>query len=236
MQHSTHPETRCSLAVGDGTIRLVDTENLSVAMVTAGRCPELLRFLVERWTSLGAEVSLSGATDVLPGSRSRLVCTPFSTSPWHHGACFQAAIDAATRPYVLVSADDILPVDDDAWRHRLPTVPNAIQSIRLVSVLGQRWGDWAYYNGSFVANQAYDERRPGTYITGGSQLVGPEVRKAIKYRGVYRQGADLNYCYAAEAAGFELRPPVKDGPLLIHLDRWPNAPQDPERLHIPLCK
>lgn len=209
---------------------------VGVALVTNGRCPPLLCHLVERWLSLGAEVAVAGATGAFQhvGEHKDIHLVPFDTSPGRHGDCFQAAIDALQRPYVLITGDDILPVGPE-WHGPLPLTPGTIQAIRLISVTGQRWGDWAYYDGRSVYNQHYDEMRPGTYITGGSQLISPEVRAAVRYSSrVFHAAADIGVCHDAVAKGFELRPPVVGGPVLIHLDRWPSHPGDPERLHIPL--
>lgn len=213
-------------------------ERCGVALVTNGRCAPLLRHLVEIWLAFGAELAVAGTVECLSplAGHDQLHLVPFDASPERHGDCIQAALDAVRRPYALVTGDDILPVGP-GWSRPLPLVPRAIQSVRLVSVTSQRWGDWAYYDGRHVYNQRYDERRPGTYITGGSQLLSPEVRERVRYADrAFHRAADIGVCRDAESAGFELRPPVPDGPLLIHLDRWPPHPADPERIHVPLGK
>lgn len=202
------------------------TAALSVAMVTNGRNPPLLRFLCERWLSLGAEVCISGAVESLLAIPS-LVADPRArllycdSGPTDHGAHHQVAIDTATRPYVLVTEDDILPVCDEAWLTRLPRTPGSIQAIRLTSVRGRRWYDWATYADAAAQIQAYDQHSPDTYITGGAQLLSPEARAAVRYHGDFGQGIDVRFCREAVAAGISLLPPVPGGPELIHLDRFP---------------
>lgn len=213
----------------------MNTGKFGVVLISNLRNKPLLVHIASLWLDLGAEVVVSGpGVSGLALRNDDLKCIDSEPRIENFGDCLQEAIDAVARPFCLTSADDILPVGP-GWRGALPLVPGAIQSIRLLSVTGQRWTDWAYWDGKDVFNQPYHEKRSGTYITGGSQLLSPEARQAATYKGrQFHRACDIRFCLDAERAGIRLLPPVQDGPLLVHLDRWPPDRADPERNHVPM--
>lgn len=208
--------------------------NVGIAIASNGRCPPLLAHIVGDWLARGVPVSVAG------GDRALSACEPLSAGAGHgslrlvahpdgprdQGSQIAAAFDALEDvPFVLLGADDILPVgaEGNAWVQQLSLTANSIRSVRMIDMRGRRWFDWACRTdrGAFI--QGYDEHRPRTFITGGSQLWSRQARELVSYRGrPYRTGADAQVCEDAEAAGIDLLPPAPDGPLLVHLDRRPD--------------
>jgi hypothetical protein len=134
----------------------------------------------------------------------------------------QAGFDSVRSPYVMTGADDRLPIGI-GWMWGLPRIPGSIAAINLLSVRGDHFYDWATYKDGISAMQPLNECSPDTYITGGAQLISPEVRSRISYRNrPFRTPGDVNYCFEAVAAGFKLVPPSRTTPTMIHLD--PTAP------------
>jgi FkbM family methyltransferase len=211
---------------------------VGVALATHGKIPWRLAMVLDAWCALGVPVVVAAPQPVLDqlGDRDGLIPLAADTRPEALGDAMQAAIDAVPRPWALLGADDILPVPH-TWRDRPLTLePGTIQAVELRSELNQRWGDWATYDGTHIMNQPIGGYRPGTFIAGGAQLISPEARRAVSYRGRrYHDGDDIRYCWDAVMAGIRLRPADAGGPLLLHLDRFPPHPSDPERLGAPLA-
>lgn len=211
--------------------------SFGVAIVWSGRAPLLLDVVLRRWAELNAKVVVAApATDLsnLRGPHQALV---HSTKREEVGNARQAALEAFPENIcVIPSDDDVLPLGETAewcsWMRNRPD--NAISALRLISVLEQRWCDWAYFDGVQIRNQEYHQRLKATYITGPAQVIPLRVRQKVSYRGLrFHEGDDITYCRRAEEQGFVLLPPT-DAPISMHLDRLPPHPSDPERLHIPI--
>lgn len=205
--------------------RRIDTFLFGVAIGSNGRCPPMLQHIVRDWRMRGAVVAVAGGAKATKPVERLGIGVRTSTvpdGPQQQGDVFAEAMRLLEDcDYVLLSADDILPVGF-GWIERMPKNPGSIQAIRMIDLLGRRWFDWARrtHDGAFL--QAYSSHAPRTFITGGSQLWSREARAAVSYRNrPYRRGQDAQICEDAEAKGIKLYPPAPDGPLLIHLDRMP---------------
>lgn len=200
------------------------------AIVTNGGNVPLLNRILWIWKSVGVDtVVVTHEQDAkrVDSSMARVVVS--DVSPQSLGDARQVSLDVYPERYALTTDDDVMPLLGD-WTDP-GCEPGAIRSIRLISVLGQRWGDWAYYDPKRgIFNQPYNQTNRGTYITGAAQLIAPEVRKAVSYRNrAYRGGNDIFYCHDAVKAGFKLLPPKEGAPELLHMDRLKPHPSDPDR-------
>lgn len=214
------------------------TTHLGVAIATHGKYPWRLRLVVDTWHALGMHVSVIGPPQVLrdlPPS-PLLQAIPGDTRPEFLGDAIQQVLEASPRPWVLLGACDIVPVAHTWCRNDLVLHEGGIQAVELRSELDQRWGDWAHFDGTSIWNQPVTERRRGTFIAGGAQIISAEARSTISYGGRrYHEGDDIRYCWDAVGAGLALRPAMPGGPVLLHLDRFPAHASDPERLGAPLA-
>ena len=204
----------------------------SVAMAVNGRRSILLlKHIVKCWQDLGARIAVAGPGGYI-AELGGVTLVQHETSPQRFGDAQQAALDALDG-YVLLSNDNILPMAGNWQGVRME--PDAICTVRLVTILGQRYSDWATLVRGRVVNQGYHEHRPGTFINGGAQLIAPEVRRRVSYRGrVFHRSCDIGYCLDAAKAGCKLLPPMPDGPTLIKLYQFAPHPRDPERIDVPL--
>jgi len=212
---------------------------LGVAIVSNGRCMELLRHIVRTWLDMRVSVSLVGPElvvrdphlDILRVTAgAELVLSEADVAPHRHGDAYALAIERCLDPYCLVQADDCLPIGV-RWARAVELEPRTLSAIRLLDPLGRRWFDWAVHDetgerpGSYLL--PYGVHRPGAYITGAAQIWSPEARDAVSYRGRgFRQLADVRVCWEAQAAGIELRSPRETTAAVIHMDR------KPERIHM----
>lgn len=212
-------------------------EQLGVAIVSLGRCPPLLAHLCRRWRALGAEVSLVGTAVTLaaveaeglspsvvaPGvSVADMWRTEFDPTPEMHGDAIALAFEQVRRPYVLLQADDMLPVGD--WS-KPPCVPSAIAAIRVVDMLGRRRYDWGMHVEGRSYLLAYGQFSQHAYITGAAQLWSPEARQAVTYRGKpFRTHGDVRVCWEALRVGISLVSPRDHTPLCVSLDRKDDRP------------
>lgn len=181
---------------------------------------------------LGLELARTFPND---GANVAINVAHTSHAPEHLGHARDLAMRTVPeRMAVLVTDDDVCPLHGFEGGRRAPDAPpDAIRAVRLVSVLGQRWCDWAYYREGRSFNQPYDQQEKGTYITAAAQLVGSLVRDRVSYAecGGFRVGQDVQFCYRAVALGFRLLPPVPGTLELLHMDRLPPHWSDPDRLH-----
>jgi hypothetical protein len=193
---------------------------VGVALTTNGRCIPLLRFIIQEWLRLGAEVVVATNRPAANALKSFPIdVVVYDVSPAGHGDAMQAAFERVRSPYLMTGADDRLPVGP-GWMDGLPRIPGSIAAIRLLSVIGQRYYDWAVHTNGRSELQPYSKHAPDTYITGGAQLISPEVRAALSYRNrPFRTAGDVQYCFDAVAAGFKLVAPNEKTPIMIHLDR-----------------
>jgi hypothetical protein len=178
-------------------------KNLGVAIVTNGRCPELLGEIVDAWDRRNVEVSIRLNEDRgLFADDVRKAMSNLST------------------PYVLVGADDILPVGE--WPGHWRQAPKTIQGVRLLDVEGRRYFDWALWEDGrgLRGLQAYDSpENPMTYITGNAQVWSREARELVPWPdGGPRSCDDIRACRQAQALGVSLLAPAM-WPVLIHLER-----------------
>lgn len=206
----------------------------AVVIVTTGRNPSLLRTLVGTWLKLGHVVvcALPDAS-ILPDAE-RLVRLEGPTTGADFGAATDAAIAACPPGDVYLGADDVLPCGGD-WRALAATPADAICAIRLRSVTGQRWGDWARYDGVHIANIAEGVRDARAFIAGNAMVLRGRARRDLHWTGRgWHQGDDILVCWEAVALGISLVPPLPNGPLVTHLDRLPPSAADPERLGVDL--
>jgi hypothetical protein len=199
----------------------ISGHSIGIALTTNGRCVPLLRFITNEWLRLRAEliIATNGETrDALRDLPITIVTT--DVSPARHGDAMQEAFDRVRSPFVLTGADDRLPVGP-GWMADLPRIPRSIAAVKLIDVVGKRhydWATWSAEKGSWP--QPYDMHASNTYITGGAQLISPEVRSVVSYRNrPFRSAGDVHYCLEAAAAGFDLIPPNEHTPIMIHLDR-----------------
>lgn len=190
-------------------------------ILSNGRCIPLLKFLVNRWLNLKA-ICIVGTTEAIAkhlpnGCNIEIV----SVAPKDHGSALQQLLEVSTTEYTLISADDILPIEND-FVQRIPrNSGKTISSIQLLSVTGDRWYDWAIHKNGLSYLQDYEDHEPGTYISGGAQLISKEVIKSSSYADLgFHAPSDVHYCKRAIEAGATLYPPKFDGPTLIHLDRF----------------
>lgn len=187
-----------------------------VGIVTTGRHVLLLNRIVQLWNEVNVECVVAAPEDVCGSIKAP--CIPVDTRR-AFGDARQATLDFHPEKFMLVSDDDIIPLTCD-WSDP-GCVEGAIRSVRLVSVLNQRWFDWSTNNHS-PPDLPYSECNPRVYITSGSQLIAPDVRRQITYKGrLFTQPQDVDYCLAASQAGFRLLPPLENGPVLLHMDRKP---------------
>jgi hypothetical protein len=202
---------------------------ISVLIVTYGRNPALLFFLVREWAKYGFEIVVvshakwfGARLDDVPGFRF----VAHDVSAREYGNAIQAGLDSCANEFVYLAADDILPVS--GWKQP-PCTPNSISAIKLLTVNGRRYYDWAYVRGDVVSKnctihlQEYSAHAAQTYITGGAQLIhvpgvcqGPA---SVTYRGgVFRESEDVLFCFNAERAGVAIIPPNDHSPVCIHLN------------------
>ncbi|HEY5657683.1 MAG TPA: hypothetical protein VIY27_07820 [Myxococcota bacterium] len=199
---------------------------LGVAIASNGRCGPFLRHVVADWIRRGAQVAVAGGPAAVDACQdlstfAYLRLIEMGDRPEDQGDQIAAAMNSLDPDFVLIGADDILPVGA-AWIESLTFTPGSIRSVRLIDMLGRRWFDWSCRTETGTYLQGYEQHHPRTFITGGSQLFSREARDAVSYEGrPYRTGADAQICEDAEAAGIQLLPPDPRGPLLVHLDRRP---------------
>lgn len=212
---------------------------LSVAMISNGRQPAMLRWLVERWLCCGFEVVVAGNSRALRtlAEMARgevfegcpLVLLEVDTSPVAHGDGVAMALRAATRPFVLKTDDDVMPLPDGRrqWAE-LELEDGTIRGVELRDMRNRRVFDWAVRDRDGSFNVPYSrEAGPTSYITGGCQLWSPAARAAVSYEGrPFRSGGDVAVCWDAMARGITLRPPAVAGPVLVHLDSRPDVIRD----------
>lgn len=186
--------------------------NLGVAIVTNGRNPPLLSFLLRRWIELGVTTSLRHCR-----------------SPETFGDSMQEAMAELDTEFVLIGADDVLPLAgaadwDDVGSYE------GIEAVRMIQVTGARWFDWARQleDGQCVLQPYEEPADPTTYITGNAQVWGPEARRVLSWSGAWGSGDDIAVCRRARAAGLKLSSPwsarspggePSHGPALVHLDQ-----------------
>ncbi len=206
----------------------------AVVIVTTGRNPSLLRTLVTTWLELGhAVVCALPDGSILPDA-DRLVRLVGATTGAAFGAAIDAAIAACPPGDVYLGADDILPCGGD-WGVLADAPNDAICAIRLQSVIGQRWGDWARYDGAYIANLREDACDPCAFVAGNAMVLRGRARSELRWTGRgWHQGDDILVCWEAVALGIPLVPPAPRGPLVVHLDRLPPSAADPERLGVDL--
>ncbi|MCB9737984.1 MAG: FkbM family methyltransferase [Deltaproteobacteria bacterium] len=211
-----------------------DPQLPAVVIVTTGRNPPLLRTLVMTWLELGHVVVCAlPEASMLPPAVG-LVRIEGPTTGADFGAAIDAAIAACPPGDVYLGADDVLPCGGD-WSVLAVTPPDAICAIRLRSVSGQRWGDWARYDGVHIANLSEDAHDTRAFIAGNAMVLRGRARTDIRWSGRgWHQGDDILLCWEAVALGITLVPPSPDGPVLVHLDRLPPSAADPERLGVDL--
>lgn len=179
---------------------------LGVAIVTTGRCPQLLGEIIEAWARRGVRCEVVVNVDV---------------GRFAHDA--NEAMDRVEAPFCMQSADDVLPVGEwpDVWNQPL----DSIKAVRCLDVEGRRAFEWArwrgdepYERGILVGYQRVDEPADAeTYISGHCQVWGPEARSRLRHRGVHA-AIDIRVCRDAWEDGIRLLPP-DPSPLLIHLER-----------------
>ncbi len=206
----------------------------AVVIVTTGRNPPLLRTLASTWLELGhVVVCVLPDTSMLPPAEG-LVRIEGPTTGTDFGAAIDAAIAACPPGDVYLGADDVLPCGGD-WSVLADTPVDAICAIRLRSVTGQRWGDWARYDGVHVANLSEKTDDARAFIAGNAMVLRGRARTEMRWSGRgWHQGDDILVCWEAVALGITLVPPAPDGPVLVHLDRLPPSPADPDRIGVDL--
>ena len=223
-------------------------KKLGVAFVTNLRSPVCLGVILNAWREVslitGAPLPVSiacapQAVDRVKELAPWVITVPHAVDPENFSIVRQASYDALPEDHwVLSSDDDVLPVVKTWTEGAIQALlhEDAISAARLVCVSGQRWSDWAYIDSAgLVRNLPYDETHPKNYITGAAQVIAPSVRHAVKMPHLaFHRGGDIGFCNRARELGFELMPPTVSTPLLLHMDRLPSRPGDPERNHIPL--
>lgn len=180
---------------------------LGVAIVTNGRCPELLDELVRAWERLGLAVHMR--VNTRPDDFNADLNLVVATFPEDHA--------------VLTTDDDVLPVSD-TWGPMRAWQADAITAVRAKDVEGRRTFDWATWDARFgPAHKGYDVAAgPLTYISNYCQVWGPEARRMLTRPPGRNASTDINICRLALATGVKLLPPDPEGPMVIHLERrWP---------------
>lgn len=196
--------------------------DFTVAIITNGRCIPLLKYLITRWLSLEAKCIIGTDANIIRSMNQPAHFIEVSTALEDHGSSIQTLLKASTTEFTLLSADDILPIEDD-FVQRIPrNRGTTISAIKLLSVTGDRWFDWAVHQNGLSYLQDYGDHLPGTYISGAAQLISKGAIEVASYADTsFRgKGSDVIYCSRAVQAGVQLFPPGPNGPTLIHLDRF----------------
>ena len=182
-----------------------------VAIVTTGRNPPLLRRLIAEWLGLGHSVVCALPDAALVAEAPGLCVLRLPTSGRDFGVAWDAAIDACPPGDVYLGADDVLPCGGD-WSGLAKAPADAICAVRLVSATGQRWADWARFDGLRVENLAYDVRDPGAYISGNAMVLRGRARDVVRWSGRgWHHGDDILASWGAVQAGIALIPPFAGG-------------------------